>query len=181
MTMCDYCINNGVCNQPYWKQNGVKKYELYCDSFKVFRMPKISMNRTTSAFVTMNKRVTRRHWQPVTIKRFKKDTKFLAVQRCYGGEALGIEQLTEDPFEQSTKLMYYEDYVDEGFKYLDGEFHRIANDTPLVLAFESWHNKDQTLTVVPFKVIEVFPGMKEKYSTDKEIIRCVKALVRALP
>lgn len=185
MSMCDYCINNGACNQPYWKQSGVKKYELYCDSFKVFRMPRISMNRTTSAFVTENKEVTRRHWQPVTIKRFKKDTKFLAVQRCYGGEALGVGRLTEDTLKQPTGKMESKEYFDEGFKHLDDEYSRITENNlisghPLIIAFERWIDKNQILTVIPFKVIEVFPGIKEKYSTDEEIIRCVKALVRAI-
>lgn len=183
MSMCDYCTNNGVCNQPLWILKAVKNEEMYCDRFKVFSMPKISMNRTTSSFVTENKTVTRRHWQPVTIKRFKKDTKFLAVQRCYGGEALGVGQLTENPFKQSTKDMVAEDYEYEGFEFLDDRYVKIvgSDDTyPLLDAFDRWQESDQILTVVPFEIIEVFPGMKVKYNKDEEIRRCVKALVKVI-
>ena len=74
-------------------------------------------------------------------------------------------------------MMVDEDYKKEGFFFLEAE----TGNEELWDAFVRWESSGQILTVVPFEVREVFPGMKKKYSTNDEIIKCVKALVRELP
>ena len=181
MSMCKYCRKSGGCILPEWYLRAVTKGDMYCDHFKS-ALPRISMNMTTPSFVTMNKVRTRRKWQPATVKRFVKGTKFLGVQRCYGGEALGVGEITDEPFKQNTKEMSEDEYQNEGFDYLDTMFGELSDGymIPLFSALQDWRNKAEIMTVVPFRVIEVFPGQMAKYTTDEEIKRCVKALVKAI-
>ena len=73
------------------------------------------------------------------------------------------------------------DYYNEGFKYLDERYDSITDEeNTLLYALRRWVDADQIMTVIPFENVEVFPGMVDKYSTDEEIIRCVKALVKAI-
>jgi len=188
MTMCDYCIEQGKCHQPKWITASVQSDKMYCESFRPVKMPIISMNSVASAFVTRNKSVTRRNWMPSTVKRFTKGTKFLAVTSNYGGEALGVGEITKDPYKENiglnnTLAKHHDLYHAEGFAYLDDGCDRSTDFKTMSTLYSKlwdWINSNQTLTVVPFKIIEVFPGMKTKYTTDKEIVRCVKALARAI-
>lgn len=180
MSMCDYCIHHD-CQQPQWHINAVINGDMYCDHFKSWLKRRISMNSVTSAFVTENKNDTRRNWMPSTVKKFPKGTKFLAVSSNYGGEVLGIGEVTENPFKQNTGEMCHDDYVGEGFDYLDREYQECThNGKPLVEAIIKWIDKEEILTVVQFKILEIFPGMKIKYNKDEEIVRCVKALVKVI-
>ena len=180
MAMCDYCIHQGKCPQPQWATIATQANDLYCDGFRMVQMPTISMAYTSPAWVSQSKTVTRRSWQPVTVKRFHKGTKYIAKRSNYGGEALGVGEITDEPFKQMTSLMDSDDYVKEGFQYMDGQFWKVNKYFPLVNAFNSWKRRGDWMTVVPFKVIEVFPGQMAKYTTDEEIKRCVKALVKAI-
>lgn len=183
MSMCYWCKIKGQCKQPEWLIRAVGNDDLYCDAFTPVALPSISVAYVTASFVTTNKSVTRRHWQPVTIKRFKKDAYFLAwnKQQRFGGQAIGIGRITKDPFKENTFIMPDCEYTNEGFYYLDTEYNDCTHrGRPLEDAFKSWRNKQVILTVVPFETLEIFPGMESKYSTDKEIIRCVKALVRVI-
>lgn len=156
---------------------------MYCLAFKPVALPPISFGWTSPSFVTENKDVTRRNWQPVTVRRFKKDAYFLALnkQQRFGGEAIGIGKMRADTVKQSTADMRDGDYTGEGFYYLDERYHELKGEYPLVNAIGRWRDADQIMSVVPFENIEVFPGCKEKYSTDEEIVRCVKALLKVLP
>lgn len=185
MVMCDYCIHLAACPtlsrlNMKWSLKAVQNGDLYCQFFRPTFMPTISMAWTTPAWVAESKCVTRRHWQPVTIRRFSAGTKYLALKSNYGGDALGVGQITENPYKQETSKMSDEDYVMEGFAYMDNEYLRIAIETPLEKAMRSWQYRNELMTVVPFKILEVFPGMRKKYTTDDEIKRCVKALVKAI-
>jgi len=158
---------------------------MHCTTFKPVAMPSISFGWTSPPFVTMNKTVTRRNWAQSTIKRFKKDGHFLAwsKQQRFGGEPIGIGSLTADPFKQPTGDCGFEDlYEPEGFKWLDEYYEKIMIRTSgLVGSTHRWISSNIPMTVVEFEILEVFPGVKEKYSTDEEIIRCVKALLKELP
>lgn len=182
MSMCDYCIKIGDCNQPKWHTKMVINGDMYCDHIKFIQMPRISMNSATSAFVSRNKSVTRRNWAQSTVKRFPKGKQFLAVMSNYGGDVLGIGEVTKNPFKQNTRDMNItSEYIAEGFEYLDGKYESIVDDIDsLANTIEDWADKNRILTVIPFKVIEIFPGMLERYTTDSEIIRCVKALRKAI-
>lgn len=174
---------------------------MYCLAFNPANLPTISMAYTTPAWVAEQKEVTRRSWQPSTIRRFQKGTRYLAVSNNYGGTALGIGEITENPFKQRTGNDITLDgmikfYKAEGFHYLDGQWARINNwklpktlsiesmkdfkSLPLIEATHRWMNSNVLMTVVPFKVNEVFPCMKDKFTTDDQIKKSVKALVRAI-
>lgn len=184
MSMCYWCRNNTYCQaMEKAKYKAVNDSEMYCVSFNPVALPALSMAYTTPAWVNEKKGVTRRYWSGSTVRKFRNDTYYLAwsKQKMFGGEALGIGKLNADPFRESTSKMRDGDYTGEGFHYLDGQYSELRNEFPLIPAFERWRQADLLLTVVPFDVIEVFPEMKDKYSTDEEIIRCVKALVRELP
>jgi len=176
--------------QPQWHINAVINGDMYCEAFKSWLKRNISMAYVTPSFVTNNKSVTRRNWANVTIKQFKKEIKALVwnKQARFGGEPIGVLELTENPFKQGTNNMTETDYVGEGFQYLDIEYceiitgkpHLTEKIYPLIETFNTWARRGNMMTVVPFKIIEVFPGIEDKYTTDKEIIRCVKALKKAI-
>lgn len=183
MSMCSWCNNQSYCRanmQDLFSE--VDEGLQYCQSFKA-TLPMISMGRTSPPWVNEEKSVTRRDWSTATARKFPNKQLFMAYskQPMFGGEPLGIGQMIADPFKQSTLEMGSEDYDNEGFHYLDLRHRDIKGTLPLIKACIRWKDSDQMLTVVPFMIIEVFPGMKEKYSTDEEVVRCVKALVEALP
>ena len=182
MSMCDYCRHHD-CNQPQWHIKAVLNNDMYCQAFKAWLKRNISMANVTSSFCAQEKDITRRNWADVTINLHKKGTKSLVwnKQARFGGEPIGVLELTENPYKQPTGDMTFAQYEFEGFNYLDTRYHEITKKGfPLDEIFQNWRRQDITLTVVPFKILEVFPGMKSKYTTDKEIIRCVKALVKAI-
>lgn len=184
MSMCYWCQRKTYCQEMYNElYKSIEEGKIYCENFTQVGLPNISMAWTTPAWVTENKGVTRRNWATPTLRRFKKDATYLAwsKNKMYGGEPLGIGRMVEDSFRESTSKMTDGDYTGEGFHYLDGRYSELRNEFPLIPAFERWRQAALLLAVVPSKIVEVFPSMKEKYTTDEEIIRCVKALVRALP
>jgi len=182
MSMCDYCIQKEDCVQPEWHTRAVKNGHMYCFSFKSFIKRSISMAYVTPAFVTGNKTVTRRDWALRTVGMFEYGTKVLVwnKQARFGGEPIGVLELTENPFKQKTSKMPVSDYVAEGFAYIDEMLWEMGDESkPLENLFFYWQRSDQYLSVIKFKTLEVFPMMEDKYTTDEEIVRCVKALRKA--
>lgn len=180
--MCDYCIHLD-CKQPQWHIKAVVNGDMYCQAFKSWLKRNISMAYVTPSFVTMNKSVTRRNWANVTFAQYHKETKALVwnKQARFGGEPIGVMELTEYPYKENTFIMNDINYIWEGFRYLDARHSVIVPlSRPLLCILDSWRRRAEIMTVVPFKILEVFPGMAPKYSTDDEIKRCVKALVRAI-
>ena len=185
MAMCEYCKR--VCDLPEWARKATAKEELYCESFSPAFIPTISMAYTSPSWVSCNKTVTRRNWKPITIKKFHKGTKFIAKRSNYGGQALGVGEITREVYRENTEVMGHNDYIAEGFRYMDNELGVIPNANtiyetgfPLLDAFTRWKQRAEIMIVVPFKIIEVFPGMEDKYTTPEEIKRCVKALQKAI-
>jgi len=181
MSMCDYCKHHG-CSQPDWHIRAVVEGIMYCPKFKAWLKRNISMAYVTPAFVMDKKSVTRRDWALRTVSQFEFGTKVLVwdKQARFGGQPIGVLQLTENPFKQNTILMEEHEYDDEGFYYLDSRHKEIMGGKyVLVDLFDSWRESRDVFTVIRFKTLEVFPGMKDKYTTDEEIIRCVKALRKA--
>ena len=199
--MCYWCRNNAYCQaKEKALYKAVNDGVMYCVSFNPVSLPELSFGMTTASFVNKAKGVTRRHWAQATIKRFKKDTYFLAwsKQKRFGGEAIGIGKMTDNPYREKTGVhlldgqkSILEFYQAEGFEFLDNRYLNIKGNPiigmdsyegkPLLKKTIQWLNNDEPMIVVPFEIIEVFPNCKEKYSTDEEIVRCVKALVRELP
>ena len=195
MSMCYWCQRKPYCQEMNRKlYESIDEGKIYCEGFTQDGLPNISMAWTTPAWVTENKEVTRRNWAMPTLRRFKKDATYLAwsKNKMYGGEPIGLGRMTKDAFKESLDkntvhgMEYFNEfYKAEGFEYLDDRNNEIIGSTTgyrhLHLIAMKWASSNKIMTVVPFKIVEVFPGMKEKYTTDEEIIRCVKALVRALP
>lgn len=180
MSMCYWCRRNTYCQaveKALYK--AVNDNVMYCDIFNPVALPPISMGRTSPPWVNKEKAVTRRNWMTSTARKFQNDTYYMAWsrQRQFGGEPIGIGKITGDPFRQHTSMMVDDDYVREGFEFLDRKYGKKV----LWDAFIRWEQSRQILTVVPFEVLEVFPGMQKKYSTDDEIVKVVNALLRELP
>lgn len=178
MSMCYWCNNQSYCrasNRDVFKE--IEAGRMYCRGFKAsFNV--ISMGRTSPPFVNEQKSVTRRDWSKVTARKFQHGQIFIAYSKqvMYGGEPLGIGQLTADPFKQQLNMMVGRDYAREGFEYLDQQ----AGTEELWEAFVRWGSSTYEMTVVPFKILEVFPGMQEMYSTEEEIRKAINALVEAI-
>jgi len=164
---------------------------MYCVVFNPVSLPQLSMAYTTPAWVNEAKSVTRRNWSPVTMRKYRNETYYLAMskQKLYGGEPIGIGKLTADPFIERTGVHSKAKdvkafYKAEGFEYLDDRYMEITDyhePCPLMNATGVWILNNTTHTVVPFDILEVFSTMKDKYSTDEIIVKCVKALLRELP
>jgi len=184
MSMCDWCRVSAICNQPGWHKRAVINGDLYCDGAIIKKMPIISFGHTLPCFVSENKSVTRRNWTERHLSQFNKGDICKAYSKGaqYGGECIGILKLTETPYKQNTGEMPDEDYTKEGFCYLDVAYDIITDAKNQLLqdTFNSWKEQDITLSVVPFEILEIFPGMKDKYTTDEEIIKAVKALQKAI-
>ncbi|MHA1137987.1 MAG: hypothetical protein ACTSSE_16020 [Candidatus Thorarchaeota archaeon] len=176
MSMCDWCKIG--CALPE------ENYGEYCDMFKAKRMPIISFGHTSPPFVAQEKSVTRRNWTERHARIFKegKICKAYSKGPQYGGECIGIIKITETPFKQHTDDMTPMDYRYEGFEYLDQQNKRITGEEFLLRkTFDVWRfDNISYLSVVPFEILEVFPGMLERYTTDEEIIKAVKALQKAI-
>jgi len=81
-------------------------------------------------------------------------------------------------------IVYSVNYPNNWFEYLDDRYMEITDyhePCPLMNATGVWILNNTTHTVVPFDILEVFSTMKDKYSTDEIIVKCVKALLRELP
>ena len=185
MSMCDWCRNTAYCKvMEDALYNAVNGGGRYCETFSC-SLPIISMGMTSPPFVNEEKSVTRRDWASKTTRKFPKGQFFQAFskQLQFGGEAIGIGKIWKEPIKESTGEMTCVDPELEGFEYLCDRWEELnpGKDCPLVLAFVRWCEADIIMTVIPFDTIEIFPGMKDKYSTDEEIVKAVKALVEALP
>lgn len=159
-------------------------------------MSMISFGHTTPPFVNKMKTVTRRHWKPKYAEQFGAGDIVDAWSQIpiAGGRKIGRIRLTDHPYLERTgvhrspsvleakeKLDAF--YIAEGFAYLDKRWGEITDDVtmPLYMKAMNWIIDNQELWVVPFEIIEVFPGMRERFSTDEEIIRCVDKLIEVLP
>lgn len=197
MTMCYWCQSISYCqsmDRKYMKR--VEDGEVYCQRFGNVGLPLISMGRTSPPWVNDEKTVTRREWATPTRKQFKKGRYYLAMskQKMFGGQPIGIGRMTEDAFLERTGVhrapgvLESRENVDlfyaaEGFQFLDRRYREITDDVtmPLYRKTMDWIMANQELSVVPFEIVEVFPQMQKKYSTDDMIIRSVKNLLEALP
>jgi len=140
------------------------------------------MAYVTPSFASGNKTRTRRDWTDRTRRLFIDTTRVLVwnKQARFGGEPIGVMEITDRPYTESTAKMTDADYYLEGFHYLDERYHQVHDEWPLKSVFRDWRKKDQILTVIDFRIIDVFPTVFNRYTTVDEIERCVKALTKAL-
>lgn len=192
MSMCYWCVHLSYCQDSQKERyKAVDDGVMYCVAFRGRGLPALSMAWTTPAWVNKAKIVTRRNWSVITKRKYRNQSYYMAWSRQarYGGEPIGIGRLTADPFKESTIVNSKAEDVKalhkaEGFDYLDSRYMNITDyhePCPLMLATGRWILSDLLYTVVPFEVLEVFPGMQEKYSTDEMIKKAVKALLKELP
>ncbi len=76
----------------------------------------------------------------------------------YGGSPLATLHLMDDPYMESTIELTDQDYVDEGFAFLEQFLVLVpARIHPLRKYFEIWKSMDYPLRVLQFEVVELTP------------------------
>lgn len=149
-------------------------------------MMNISMAYTTPSIVNEDKELTSRNWTPFHARKYKKDglTQAYSKSPQWGGEPVGILKVISEPLWLNTSSFTLDEfYRMEGFRFLDTAYNKIRPlpMKPLREVTKRWIEEDGWMWRLPFEIVEIYPGMQAKYSTDKEIIRCVEKLIEVLP
>jgi len=119
-------------------------------------MKAISFAWTTPALLAGRKTVTRREWDDRYAAQFRAGDLVAAYDRQprYGGKAVAHIRLTETPYRESTALLPDEDWVGEGFAYLESIGRKVNGLTPREL-WEAWRLEPAILYVIRFELVEV--------------------------
>lgn len=115
----------------------------------------MSFAYTLAPFLSGEKSRTRREWMEKYAKSFRKGDMVTALNKnwMYGGKRIAIIQLTADPFVQNTSEMTDEDYILEGFAYLEKNGLLFRGKEPRK-AFDAWKAEKKDIWVVDFKIIQ---------------------------
>jgi hypothetical protein len=115
----------------------------------------ISFAWTTAALLAGEKTVTRRDWKPQYAARFQEGDLLAAYDRQprFGGKRVATIRLTQTPYLESTEYAPTQDYVAEGFKYLDERGILVDGLTPPRL-WRAWKLLPRELYVVRFRLVE---------------------------
>lgn len=99
------------------------------------------------------KSVTRRAWKPKYAARFHKGDLVIAYDKMphHGGKRVALLKLTHDPYLESTIKLPEEDYVNEGFAFMEEQGLTIKGETPAVFWLR-WMAEPEDLFVIRFKV-----------------------------
>ncbi len=118
----------------------------------------VPFSGTLPALKAGQKTCTRRQWHEVYASRFHSGDRVAVYDRspAAGGRSIGLIELTGEPYRQAYREAPPEDWVNEGFAYLESAGVKIKGRTPGEL-WKSWLNNNNTCWVVRFKVAEVFP------------------------
>jgi hypothetical protein len=124
------------------------------------KLPGISFAWTTPAFIALQKTVTRRDWPEDYANRFKEGDLLFAYdkQARFGGNKIGIIQLTADPSFEPMSKMPDSDYEAEGFKYLHENPHLIPRSMKIDVSwdgFNTWRNSGESKWVIRFRICEI--------------------------
>lgn len=120
------------------------------------------------SFVANAKSVTRRNWKPQTAKAYVKGAEFDAYDTApfVGGKIIGRARVTHGVYLERLKDCPDEDYVAEGFAWLNTHPQCIpkaarreawAQDECSRAAFDHWRNslQDSCVYVVRFEIISI--------------------------
>ena len=100
------------------------------------------------------KTVTRRDWKPKYAARFHKGDLVIAYDKMpyHGGKRVALLKLTHDPYLESTSKLPEEDYVNEGFAFMEEQGLTVNGEHPGVFWFR-WMSEPEDLFVIRFKVV----------------------------
>jgi hypothetical protein len=124
-------------------------------------MPKgriISFGWTWTALAAGAKTRTRRDWVQKYADKFHKGDICQAWTKApyANGHYLCQIQLTEEPYQQSTKYMRFMDYHKEGFYWMFNHQDMIDEKCPDIYTpegFINWQERDEILTVIDFRIV----------------------------
>ena len=113
----------------------------------------VSFAWTTKA-LWHGKTVTRRHWNDDWARRWQKGDYALAYDRNpqWGGSQVALIQLTAAPYKENTANIPDEDWVNEGFEYLESIGETVHGMTPREF-WDKWHNEPEDIWVIRFEVV----------------------------
>lgn len=120
----------------------------------------ISFAYTTAAFLSRAKTCTRRNWNDSYaqkyIKAYEKGEPVDAWDKLprSGGQPVGKIRLTESPYKELTGFMTEQDYIDEGFAWMEQNNIKIRGIHPRSY-FEQWKQADENVWVVRFDIISL--------------------------
>ena len=100
------------------------------------------------------KTVTRRHWNDNWAGKWKAGDYAVAYDRnpAYGGGQIGLIQLTAAPYKEHGRDIPDEDWVNEGFEYLESIGANIDGVPPREF-WDAWRGGDDELWVIHFEVV----------------------------
>lgn len=113
----------------------------------------VSFAWTTKALFH-GKTVTRRHWNDNWARRWEKGDYAVAYDRnpMYGGSQVALIQLTEAPYKENTADIPDEDWVNEGFEYLESIGEKVNGKTPREF-WDAWKAEAEDIWVIRFEVV----------------------------
>ena len=116
----------------------------------------ISFAWTTPALLAGAKTCTRRTWSGKYAKAFHAGQLVDAYDRqpCYGGKKVATIRLTADPYLESTGLMTEQDYIDEGFQWMEDQ-GTVMRKLPPRQFFDNWRDSNELVYVVRFKLLRI--------------------------
>jgi len=117
----------------------------------------ISFAWTTKA-LWHGKTVTRRHWNDDWARRWQKGDYAMAYDKNpqWGGSEVALIQLTADPYKERASAIPDEDWVNEGFEYLESVGEKVNGQTPREF-WDEWRASDDELWVIRFRVVQTPP------------------------
>lgn len=116
----------------------------------------VSFAWTTEAFICRQKCKTRRKWTDEYAAKFKPGSVHTAANRDlrYGGERIGLFRVLKAPYRQRTSEMTEQDFIDEGFAFLEEAGWEMRGMRPRDY-FESWRRANENPYVLEFEILEL--------------------------
>jgi len=131
----------------------------------------ISFAHTTDAVIMERKRETRRQWAVSHAQKFRANqvVDFWNKNPRNGGQKMGSIILVNGPYRENTsKLVFPQDYEAEGFAFMEERGQEIQGMPPLIF-FQQWKVKKLLLFVVEFKLYLLSEaGMRRKLQLQEE-------------
>ncbi len=120
----------------------------------------ISFGWTSEALLAGVKTVTRRDWKPSFVNQWSVGDQAQAWDKNprAGGKRIGTIEMTEPLTRQPTSSMTAQDYIDEGFEWMEANGLYMPAGSPWAglspaAAFDVWQGEDVPMWVVRFRVV----------------------------
>ena len=110
------------------------------------------------------KTVTRRHWNDDWARRWEEGDYAVAYDRnpAWGGSQVALIQLTAAPYKESSRYIPDEDWVNEGFEYLESIGENVNGKPPREF-WNDWKAAAEDMWVIRFRVVlENIPDIDPK-------------------